>query len=152
VGFRLGLDELSVAWYPNARGMIRGLEKNTFGPLCGYSYVRLALLVLIAFPFMFAPFIALASGIWWLQLFGLAAVLSMPLGLLGLHRAMKMDALPSICAPLGHAILLYTVVRAGMLCAKQGGIRWRGTLYPVDELKTARRVDLTSGRVRSTRP
>jgi glycosyltransferase involved in cell wall biosynthesis len=146
--FRRGLDELAVEWYSTTGEMIRGLEKNTFGPLCGYSYLRLFAIVALSLALMIGPVLAITSGSKVIVAFGVLALLSLPIGLLGIKKKMKLKALPLLAAPLGNAILIYTLVRAAVLCGLQGGIRWRGTLYPVEELRRARRVDLSSGRVR----
>jgi hypothetical protein len=146
--FRLGLEELSVRWYSSISEMVRGLEKNTFGPLCGYSYAHLSLLIVLSLGMMVAPFLAISTGVWWLQLLGVIALLSLPIGLAGIAKSMKMRLFPSVFVPIGHAILLYTLVRAAVLCGRQGGVKWRGTLYTIEELKRGRRISMTTGRVR----
>lgn len=146
--FRLGLDELSVRWYNTTWEMIRGLEKNTFGPTAAYSNAYLAVVVVISLALGAGPFVAISTGVWWMQAIGVAALISVPLGIGGIYRHLKVRFWPSLFAPFGSIILLFAVVRAAYLCSRQGGVYWRGTLYPVDELARGRRIDMTTGRVR----
>jgi hypothetical protein len=37
--------------------------------------------------------------------------------------------------PLSTVLFLYTLVRSMLLTLRQGGIVWRGTKYPLDELR-----------------
>jgi hypothetical protein len=50
----------------------------------------------------------------------------------GGHRAY------GLAYPLATLLLLYVVVRSAALTLRQGGIRWRDTLYPLDQLRANR--------------
>jgi hypothetical protein len=42
--------------------------------------------------------------------------------------------------PVGVLLITAMMLRAGYQCVKNGGIDWRGTHYPLDQLRTGQRV------------
>ena len=55
--------------------------------------------------------------------------------------------LPALLWPCGSALFASTLVRATWLAHRRGGIMWRDTLYPIEDILAARRYALgTSGR------
>jgi len=53
----------------------------------------------------------------------------------GTAASMRVSPLYSLTYPLGAILLSYMLLRSAVVTLKQGGIVWRGTFYPLDELK-----------------
>ena len=132
-----GAGALSVAWYPSTRAMIHGLTKNSFAALDYRIGLTLAG-VLVQVLFFQGPFLALlflTGAAWWLDL---AAV--------GLLLVAAGDAARfnggawwhAFTLPLGVAVLSYVILRSMVVTCWTRGITWRGTHYPLRELKANR--------------
>lgn len=129
-----GVGVLTVPWYSSLREAIVGLEKNAFS---GVNY-RISIVVAGAAVLLLThiwPFVAVfirsgieqvAYGLTCLILIGLAARITV---------WMKVSPLVAIGFPLGVLLILYVQWRAMYLTLSQGGIRWRDTYYPLNELK-----------------
>lgn len=136
-----GHGQVGLAWYHHLPGMIRGLEKNTFGAVASYRPARALLAALAMAGFAMAPFLA-----WWpglpagVAVAGAAALLAPPLCTLLGQRRFGLDWAPSFFTPVGLLILSWALVRSGLHCRRHGGIIWRGTFYPVKELRQGQRV------------
>jgi hypothetical protein len=48
---------------------------------------------------------------------------------------MRVSPLYALTHPLGAVLLGYMLLRSTIITLKQGGIVWRDTFYPLDELK-----------------
>jgi cellulose synthase/poly-beta-1,6-N-acetylglucosamine synthase-like glycosyltransferase len=129
-----GLDDLSVAWYPTLWAFVRGLEKNV---LAGTDY-RLGKLM-----FDLTMMLSIHLGPWVTLIFG--DVPTQILSLLALVISMvsyslfckfpKISPLTAIVEPLTVVFLVFTFGRSGLLTIWRGGIYWRDTFYPLDELR-----------------
>ena len=64
----------------------------------------------------------------------LAAVLSMPAATLVMRRS-GISPLYALAWPLAAVLFVFILVRSGVLTQRQGGIYWRGTFYPLAELR-----------------
>jgi glycosyltransferase involved in cell wall biosynthesis len=140
-GFRQGVvvaaDLLAVEWYTGVREAVRGLRKNAFAGF-GYAPARLVgavagLLVTHAFPFV-AVFVTAgpARGLYLLVLLVIALVYAYN------ARFSKVPARYALLHPLGVAILGYAMVASMVRALWQGGITWRGTFYPLEQLRKNR--------------
>ena len=137
-GFRqrnvLGNDLLEIRWAMGARGVVRNLTKNFF---------------------------AVMSFQWWRAIgFCLAAAIANVLPFLGVFLAHGPARIPYAVAlacifflyvgmsvysdvrpwyfflhPLGTLLFIYTMLRSMIFTLWRGGVEWRGTLYPLDELR-----------------
>lgn len=130
----LGVDELKVRWQPSAWTVLTGIEKNAFASL-GYSLKRLtAVTLLYVFFFLFAflmPFLLPLS-----QSVGFIATLV----LLHLTYATLGWLFSSgvIITPLllyASLALTFAFWRSAWITLKNGGVRWRDTVYPLALLK-----------------
>lgn len=128
---------LAVEWYSSIGAAVRGLEKNAFA---GTDY-RIWLAVSgVAFQLVACvwPYLAvlLTSGpTRWLY----AGVVALLTALLA-HAARRHGANPwhALGFPLAALLFCWVVLRTMLLNLAQGGIRWRGTFYPLDQLKKNR--------------
>ena len=136
--FAEGSGLITVPWYATARGMIKGLEKNSF-PFLDYSIPKtvgaiLLMLTCYLLPWLLLPFVH-----------GLAFVFSLAVVLLSVLlcgatavRTLRMPAWYGLGFPLGALLMIATVANSMWRILRDGGVRWRGTLYPLAELKTNR--------------
>lgn len=137
-------ESLTVEWYPSVRAMIRGLEKNMYG---AFSHFRLSVFfakLLFVLPFIMAPYLAVFSfAPWWLVASGVLAFAIWWL-LSGLTAAAAgFGIAEAMLAPfVGAAIMFIALTRSTWLTLRNRGIQWRGTFYPVDELRAGARLKL----------
>ncbi len=127
---------MRVQWYSSLWEAIRGLEKNTFAGL-NYSLFQVTLAVMGLAVLMIWPFLAIfwANGAaFWLHL----AVVSIQLGIYaGVHTTIGTRVFPTTFTfPLAAVLFIFTIVRSTWLTIAHGGITWRGTFYPLDQLRS----------------
>jgi hypothetical protein len=114
--------------------MIRGLEKNAFS---GADY-SIALILTGAFIHLICnvwPFLAIVTTSGATQCIYLATVIIILLMVADSARFHKMPTWYAIGYPLVSALFVYIMLRTMTLNILQGGIYWRGTFYPLKELK-----------------
>jgi len=137
-GFRSGVavatQYISVAWHLGLSNLVRGVEKNFFA---GAQFrVSVALLQIIALLLMNVfPSAGLLFGHGWIRAL---AVISVLIGIcfhLGVDMVMGVSPLYCLTLPLGAIIFAYMILRSTIVTLRQGGIVWRGTFYPLDELR-----------------
>ncbi len=73
---------------------------------------------------------------------GVLAMLSFVAAVIHSERRFKIGLAPSLLMPVGLMILVAMTIRAAAKCLGQKGVYWRGTFYPLDELKQGQRVRL----------
>ncbi|MBL8861424.1 MAG: glycosyltransferase [Planctomycetes bacterium] len=140
-GFRtrgfLGQGALTAAWGRSAREVVQLLEKNLFAFLCYRAPVAFGI-VLLGTLAVLAGALGWLTGTWP----GSAATLAwLALGIpaaLGAARDGRSPFL-GLLAPAGVAVILLAIARSTWRTLRQGGVMWRGTHYPLRELR-ARRV------------
>lgn len=130
----LGESEVRVLWYPDLGAAIRGLEKNLFagaGYRVGYTILGASsLVVLDTFP---VAAVALTHGVaFWANV---VAALVVPFGAVVSGRAAGLPWWAGLLAPLSALLLAFVFLRSMTLALRRGGIMWRGTLYPLSELR-----------------
>lgn len=123
-----------VEWYRSLAEAARGLEKNAFAGL-DYSVWRATaavglLLLLHVGPFLAAPFVGGLPGI----LLALSCAIQV-VGALGASRETAVPAWTALFFPVGVILLAAVVVRSVALALARGGVAWRGTFYPLEELR-----------------
>lgn len=128
-GFRV-----SVHWHAGIRNMVRGTTKNFFAA-SGYklhvtAVQVLGLLLMCVFPALALPF---AQG--WARVFAGIAV-AVPLIIEGaVAREFKTSLAWALTYPIGALIFAWMLARSAIVTLWRGGIIWRGTFYPLEELK-----------------
>lgn len=125
---------VSLRWHAGLRNVIRGVTKNFFA-VFGYR-VALALAVLLAMILLqLVPFAAVFVAHGSARLFYALAVLTM-LGMhAGVDRANGVSPLYALTYPVGALLVCYMIVRSVVVTLWQGGVTWRGTFYPLQELR-----------------
>jgi glycosyltransferase involved in cell wall biosynthesis len=131
----LGPGLVKIAWIQGPLGIVRLLEKNAFAGnrySIGITVVSSVFLVLQAV----VPLMALAAGPW-----GVAACITLYCSVaLSFYANRKLNGISPLLAILYAPtvlILVWSFLRSMILTIKRGGVIWRGTLYPLAELKRA---------------
>jgi hypothetical protein len=131
----LGPGLAKIAWMQGPLGIVRLLEKNAFAGnrySVGITVVASGLLILQAV----VPLLALAAGPW-----GAAACVTLYCSVaISFHANQKLNNISPLLAILyapSVTILAWAFLRSMILTIKRGGVIWRGTLYPLAELKRA---------------
>jgi hypothetical protein len=136
-------DCVAITWYASLGEMGRLMQKNWFGIMGRFSVVRtlgLAVLTLaIAWPHWLG---LLAFGAPLVQ--GLAAVAVMLAVAAGVVAAawLRRPLVPALFVPIGLTLAAGIIARAAWRGFRQGGIEWRGHLYPSAELRAHQRVKI----------
>ncbi|MFO0724271.1 MAG: glycosyltransferase family 2 protein [Myxococcota bacterium] len=137
------LELMEIEWYPTLSSLVRGLEKNSYGIFSFFRVWVLLTKMAIYLPILSSPFVALASGVAWIQACGALALLAVVGAAAFVSTKSHFGPLPGLLAPvLGSAVLLVTLFRSAIACWRAGGIRWRGTLYKAAELREGQRIKL----------
>jgi hypothetical protein len=126
-----------VEWYGSLAEMAHGLEKNSFASMEYSVPATVAAVVAIAVLFVFPVFgMFLAQG----AARGLFAATYVLQAMATAESARRVGYRPWVgpLFPFAAAFLLYVVVRSMLVTLRTGGIRWRGTFYPLAELKRNR--------------
>ena len=131
-------DELAtVRWHAGVRGLIRGVEKNAF-PAARYNVLLGAT----------APWLVLATG--WAPVFGLflpgaipktaalAAWAGVFISYSEVARSAKIRLWQAVLMPVGITLFIYAFLRSMVITLARGGVRWRDTFYPIEELRRRR--------------
>ena len=129
-------DEAEIDWAPNPRELTRVLEKNFFA-LADLRFGVAAFAVAIMFAAWFTAIAGPFSG----RLAGYAAIAglaSMVLPAALFARRLRWGILPALLAPVIFPLLPWALLRSAWRTWRQGGIRWRGTLYSLELLRKHR--------------
>jgi len=140
----LAYDDLSVRWYGSVPVMFKGLEKNLFGPGSHYRWWLMLLQVAMIWALVAAPVVALMFGV----LLGSALLGIAGAAAIGMQLVFSLFCFyesPAeipilIMFPAGMLLISLMLLRAGFQCVRNDGIDWRGTHYPVKQLRAGQRV------------
>ena len=137
-GFRqrcvIGSHLLEILWAMGARGVVRNLTKNFFAVM-SFQWWRAAAFCVAAAIGNVLPFagVFLAHGAARIPYaVALACIFILYAGM-----SVYSDVRPwyFFLHPIGTLLFIYTMLRSMIFTLRQGGVEWRGTLYPLDELK-----------------
>jgi hypothetical protein len=138
---------MRVPWYESLWAMVRGLEKNSFGPGANYSYLRQLVMVVLLWGMIAAPPVSLVAGLVLgdpvLVLTGTGAFLATAVAAGVMPRKSVRDIFAFGMTPVGAVVVSLIMLRSAWKCLRNGGIDWRGTHYPIEELRKGQRVRLS---------
>jgi hypothetical protein len=141
---------LGLHWYRTLQEMAHGAEK-AYATAAHCSLVRIIMLCIVLVSMEWAPLVALAGceigcqpvrqvpGLLWSGIAMFAAAIGSSVIL---ARWSRSRLLPSLLFPLAAIVATGIVLRSGWLGFRRGGIMWRGTLYPKDQLLAGRRLKI----------
>ncbi|MDV2683653.1 glycosyltransferase family 2 protein [Alkalihalophilus lindianensis] len=129
------LEHLEVEWYSTLREAFIGLEKNTVAGLY-YRYSMVLLAISGVFVTHVLPFITIFQSEGINRFLSLAAIVLIGLVYVQTVQKMTKGALKSLpVLPITALLFIYCISRAACLTFIRGGIIWRGTFYPMKELR-----------------
>jgi hypothetical protein len=125
---------ISVRWIDGVRGAVTGLAKNMFAAL---GFNPLAVLVVCALLFVVAvwPLIGLFVGPIWTRLLCAAALAIMVWSTRCGVQVQGLKPYHALVYPISALVLIYITLRSMVLTYKQRGVLWRGTFYPLFDLR-----------------
>jgi len=137
-GFRSGVargeDAVSVHWHAGLANIVRGTTKNFFAAT-GFSLPVLASQVLGTLTMFVLPVAALVFVRGWALVFAATAAIFALIIATGAARAIGASGFYGLTYPIGAVIICWMLLRSTAVTLWQGGVTWRGTFYPIEELK-----------------
>lgn len=128
----VGLDRIRRRWQPGFTGIFRGLLKNAFA---GFDYSPLLTLVgMLFFPFVFlGPWVCLIFGY---PVIGAAGILTLATCFFLASRDSHLPWLTAfLLSPFLSLVASANLATSAFKILRDGGVIWRGTLYPIAELR-----------------
>lgn len=129
-----GKDLISIRWANGAMGVVNNLTKNFFAVL-SFSWPRT---LISAFGLVFLnlmPFLGVWLAHGWARLPYAIALASMFSIYVGMSMRSGVPAYYFLLHPISTALFTYTLFRSMFLTLWNDGIIWRGTRYPLEELR-----------------
>jgi len=129
-----GADLISIRWANGAMGMVNNLTKNFFAVLSFQSWRTLISAFGLAF-LNLMPFLGVWLAHGWERLPYAIALASMFLIYVGMSWHSKVPAYYFVLHPVSTMLFVYTLLLSMIQTLRNDGIVWRGTKYPLEELK-----------------
>jgi hypothetical protein len=137
-GFRSGVASgdgmVRVRWHDGMGNIIRGVTKNMFGSLnfsIGLTLTSAALILISGvLPFGGVIFAGGAA-----RVFAFIAALTAVIAQGEMAHGTGESRLYGLTHPMGSLIFVYMMLRSMVVTLRQGGVIWRETFYPLDELR-----------------
>ena len=137
-GFRssagVAQDFVVVRWHAGLGNLVRGVTKNFFAGV-GYSVPLVAIAVVALLLMNVAPIFGVFFGQGWTRVFAVAAFVIALCFHTGVDIGMRVSPFYAFTHPLGALLFSYMLIRSTVVTLKQGGIIWRDTFYPLEDLK-----------------
>jgi glycosyltransferase involved in cell wall biosynthesis len=123
-----------VRWAVGARGVVGNLTKNFFAHLrynvgfaavaaCGMLWLHLG------------PWLGTAFAAGWARAGYAVALFCLLMVYVGMGMRTKIGVGYVLLHPVASVLMVFTLVRSTVLTLAHGGVEWRGTFYPLEELK-----------------
>jgi glycosyltransferase involved in cell wall biosynthesis len=137
-GFRqrnvIGGDLLEIRWARGASGVVRNLTKNFFAVM-SYQWWRAVLFCAAAAIGNLMPFAGLFLAYHWARLPYAIALACMFFLYAGMSVYSDVRPWYFLVHPLATLLFIYTMLRSMFFTLWNGGVEWRGTFYPLDDLR-----------------
>jgi glycosyltransferase involved in cell wall biosynthesis len=137
-GFRSGVakawKEVRVRWHAGVGNIIRGTTKNFFAA-AGYNWGLMCLQLAMVFGLCVLPWLALPWLRGWALIFDAIAVAVMIAVHAGVCIEVGASPIYAVTEPIGASIFCWMLARSTIVTLWNGGIEWRGTFYPLEELR-----------------
>jgi len=137
-GFRqrvvFGDNLIEIRWAQGARGVVNNLTKNFFAVM-SFQIWR-ALLGCAGMAILnLMPFIGLLFAPGWARVPYAVAIGSVFLLYTGIWRQAEIHPWYFLLHPVSTVLFVYTMLRSMFVTLRNGGVEWRGTVYPLEELR-----------------
>ncbi len=136
-GVLFGQGMLSVEWYTSLKELIQGLMKNAFAGM-EFQVTRVVIVTILMIIFFLLPYPALFINNANILLTSGVSVFIITLVCIDNARIQTLPAWYAIGFPMVSLLLIYILWRAMLLNLHDNGIYWRGTHYPLSDLKAKR--------------
>jgi hypothetical protein len=129
-----GEDLISLRWAKGAFGIVNNLTKNFFALLSFQSWRTVGTVIAVGF-LNLGPFAGVLLARGWMRLpFGIAL-----LSILGIYFGMASRSAVRpyyfFLHPVSTSLFMYTLLRSMSHALWNDGVVWRGTRYPLEELR-----------------
>ncbi len=132
VAFGDGL--LSIRWAKGALGVVDNFTKNFFAVM-SFQWWRTVASAVVLIYLNLLPFFCIWFALGWSRAgYGLA-LFSIFLIYAGMSLRTKIPAYYFFLHPVSTILFLYALLRSMFVTLRDGGVTWRGTKYPLDELR-----------------
>jgi glycosyltransferase involved in cell wall biosynthesis len=133
-GVGVGAEYVTLRWHAGIGNIIHGVEKNFFaGANFSLPIVIAQIAGILAMSVL--PFLGVLFFDGWARILAGAAVLL----IVTIHGAaaysVKVSPLYGLVHPVGALLFCYMILRSTVVTLWHGGITWRGTFYPLEELR-----------------
>lgn len=128
---------VTLRWAVGAAGVIRNLEKNLF------AFLRFRISLVVAFCAALGflcvwPFAGLALAPGWTRAGFAFAVAMIAAVYYFTSRYTKVSMLLFLSCPISALLFIFAVLRSAFVAVRDGAVTWRGTKYPLAELRKNR--------------
>jgi glycosyltransferase involved in cell wall biosynthesis len=129
-----GGDLISIRWAKGALGVVNNLTKNFFAVLSFQWWRTVISAIGLAF-LNYGPFLGVFLAHGWARVPYAVALGSMFLIYIGMSWRSAVPPYYFLLHPLSTSLFIYTLLRSMILTLWNDGIVWRGTKYPLEELR-----------------
>ena len=133
-GVAVAQDMVRVRWHSGVRNVIRGVTKNMFAA-CHYSALFAFFAMLLPLIMSVLPFFGLVFATSWARVFAGIATGAAILVHGGMIWSTGVSPLYAFTHPLGAVIFSWMLARSAIATLWRGGVVWRDTFYPLEELR-----------------
>jgi glycosyltransferase involved in cell wall biosynthesis len=125
---------LTIHWARGVWGIVRNLRKNTFAFL-NFNWVLSLLAILGVLLVHLGLYVGIIFAPGWAKLGFAIGLLSLFLFYVGIRRHLKISPLYFFLHPISSALMCLVLAQSTYYTLKNGGIEWRGTRYPLEQLR-----------------
>jgi cellulose synthase/poly-beta-1,6-N-acetylglucosamine synthase-like glycosyltransferase len=129
-----GGDLISIRWADGAWGVVNNLTKNFFAVL-SFQWWRTVLSAFGLAYLNYGPFLGVWLAHGWARVPYAVALASIFLIYLGMSWRSAVPPYYLLLHPVSTTLFIYTLLRSMVLTLWNDGIEWRGTKYPLEELR-----------------
>jgi glycosyltransferase involved in cell wall biosynthesis len=137
-GFRscagISQESVIVEWHSGLGNLVRGVTKNFFAS-AGYNLAFVIASVIVLQLMDVAPFLALFFTHGWTRVFAAIAVVIAVGFHAGVALEMRISPWYALTHPAGAVLFCYMLLRSTVVTLWHGGVTWRDTFYPLEELR-----------------
>jgi cellulose synthase/poly-beta-1,6-N-acetylglucosamine synthase-like glycosyltransferase len=129
-----GGDLISLRWAKGVFGVVKNLTKNSFAVL-SFQWPRVLLSCFVLAFLNLGPFLGVSLAQGWARVPYALALLLMFGIYVGMSWKSDVPAYYLVLHPFSTILFVYIMLSSMLLAVGRGGVVWRGTFYPLEELR-----------------